>query len=230
MRRRITRILPPRAPKCAACEPRGRVWRNPAVASAARCSDPTPGALPCPTNPTVVRGAPSRSVGPASAPPTHRRCSPPSAGPPVHRSGLVARAGGPLGTMRNSSSSGANGSASPRVASAATAAWRGGAAREANHAAVVPGPPYVMFFVFPKKLHFPKVIFQKTCLVADACAPARPCRSIRHGQCRALGVQDVGGHLLRAPMRSGPCGLCLPHPLVPGLAGMDGRAETRHAP
>ena len=69
-----------------------------------------------------------------------------------------------------------------------------------------------------------------TCLVADACAPARPCRSIRHGQCRALGVQDVGGHLLRAPMRSGPCGLSLPHPLVPGLAGMDGRAETRRAP
>ena len=33
-----------------------------------------------------------------------------------------------------------------------------------------------------------------TCLVADACAPARPCRSIRHGQCRALGVQDVGSH------------------------------------
>ena len=29
MRRRITHILLPRAPKCAACEPRGRVWRKP---------------------------------------------------------------------------------------------------------------------------------------------------------------------------------------------------------
>ena len=67
MRRRITHILPPSAPACAPCEPRGRVWRNPAVALAARCSDPTPGALPCPTRPSVVRGAPSQSVGPASA-------------------------------------------------------------------------------------------------------------------------------------------------------------------
>jgi hypothetical protein len=51
MRRRITHILPPRSPACAACEPRGRVWRDPAVASAARCRNPRPGALPCPTNP-----------------------------------------------------------------------------------------------------------------------------------------------------------------------------------
>ena len=69
-------------------------------------------------------------------------------------------------------------------------------------------------------------------LVDDACDPARPCRSIRDQNghclvCLTLGVQDVGGHLLRAPMLAGPSGVCVPHPLVQGLAGMDGHAETR---
>ena len=33
MRWRIAHILPPRGPACAPCEPRGRVWRDPAMAS-----------------------------------------------------------------------------------------------------------------------------------------------------------------------------------------------------
>ena len=44
---------------------------------------PDADALPCPTNPSVVRGAPRLSVGPPSAPLTQRRCSAPQAGPPV---------------------------------------------------------------------------------------------------------------------------------------------------
>ena len=92
MRRRITRILPPRGPACAPCEPRGRVWRDPAVASAARCSDPTPGALPCPTHPLscaehpVVRWVQPRRLRPSAAARRPRR------GPQVLRSGLAARA------------------------------------------------------------------------------------------------------------------------------------------
>jgi len=46
MRRRIARILPPRAPACAPCEPRGRVWRDPAVASASQSHCNRRGAAP----------------------------------------------------------------------------------------------------------------------------------------------------------------------------------------
>ncbi len=64
----------------------------PVLVTIARATSPTPGALPCPTKPSVVRGAPSQSVGPALTPLTQRHCSPPSAGPPVHRSGSEHRA------------------------------------------------------------------------------------------------------------------------------------------
>jgi len=43
MRRKFARILLPRAPACAPCEPHGSVWRDPAVASASRVHRASPG-------------------------------------------------------------------------------------------------------------------------------------------------------------------------------------------
>ena len=57
MCRKTARALPPGAPACAPGELRGRVWRDPAVASAARCRIPPLCALPCPTNPPRARSA-----------------------------------------------------------------------------------------------------------------------------------------------------------------------------
>ena len=92
MRRQIARILPPPTPACAPGEPRGRVWRGPAVASAARCRSPRPGALPCPTHPLSCAERPAclwaqpRRQEPGAAARRPRR------GPQVLRSGLAARA------------------------------------------------------------------------------------------------------------------------------------------
>ena len=80
MCRQTARILPPRAPACAPCEPRGSVWRDPAVASAARCRNPTPDALPCPTNPPSCAERPAclwaqpRRLRPSAAALRPRRC------------------------------------------------------------------------------------------------------------------------------------------------------------
>ena len=118
-------------------------------------------ALPHP--PSVVRGAPSRSVGPASAPPTQRRCSAPSAGPP----GAALWAGCPRSLApgrrrrcRAAAADGGGAAAQPRLrrgCAAGTAARR--PPRCGSHGTATPGrgrtlcqTPQMRFVEYPKCL------------------------------------------------------------------------------
>ena len=92
MRRQIARILPPPTPACARGEPRGRVWRGPAVASAARCR--SPGAPP--RAPSSGAGFLAPRLGPETGRALRARQRVGGAGqgawPQVLRSWLAARA------------------------------------------------------------------------------------------------------------------------------------------